>query len=380
MKNKIVIIGGGASGLMLASLLPPKSAIVIESNSYLGAKLLVCGGGRCNITNTKLSPNYYRAKDYFVQYGLDMFDNNYVINYFKERGLEVVIQKDGQYFCKNSAKDLVQILTNEASKQDIKLNTKVLDIDKKDDTFYIQTSNGTIESSCVVVASGGLSFAKLGASDIGYKIASKLGHSIVPTSPALVGLTLQKEQFFFKELSGNSCDVRVSYQDYEFEGALLFAHKGLSGPAILDISLFWDKGSITIDFLPDFDWQWLQNSNKILSNLLPLSKRITKAFLIQFGLDDKIASKYTKKELQILKKLNSYTFAPAGTFGYSKAEATKGGVECSEVDCYTMQSKKCDGLYFLGEVLDVTGIVGGYNLQWAFSSANVCAYALEGRI
>jgi predicted Rossmann fold flavoprotein len=380
MKNKIAIIGGGASGLMLASLLPKNSAIVIESNSYLGAKLLVCGGGKCNITNTKLSTQYYRANSQFIEYALDMFDNNYVINYFKDRGLEVVIEKNGQYFCKNSAKDLVDILKKEASKQQIRLNTKVTKLTKQNDIFTIYTNQGDINASSVVVATGGISFAKLGASDIGYKIASDFGHHIIPTAPALVGLSLQKEQFFFKELSGISCDVVVSYQDYRFEGALLFAHRGISGPAILDISLFWDKGAISIDFLPGFDWSVLQGSNKILSNLLPLAKRITKAFLIQFGLNDKVASKYTTKEVEILKQLNHYSFAPAGTFGYSKAEVTKGGVDCSEIDAYTMQSKKCQGLYFLGEVLDVTGIVGGYNLQWAFSSANVCRYNLTGSI
>jgi len=159
---------------------------------------------------------------------------------------------------------------------------------------------------------------------------------------------------------------------------LLFAHKGLSGPVILDISLFWDKGKIEIDFVPNFDWDSIiMHNKKLLSTLLPIPKRLTKAFLIQFDLKDKIPSKYTPKEWELIKAISSYSFAPAGTFGYSKAEATKGGVDTQEINAYSMQSYKENGLYFIGEVLDVTGIVGGYNFQWAFSSAYVCAKSIK---
>ena len=373
MNDKIVIVGGGASGLMLASLLPPNSAVVIDANKTLASKMLISGGGRCNITNAKLGCEYYRADCDFVEYALSLFDNNLVIKWFEDRGLETVLIKNDQYFCKNSAKDIVSILKNEASKQQIFTDEKVLDIKKYQDSFMVQTNKRELKAKAVVVASGGLSFSKLQASDIGYKIASSFGHRIVPTAPALVGLSLQKEQFFFKELSGISCRARISYEGRVFEDDLLFAHKGLSGPVILDISLFWDRGKIEIDFLPDFDWDGVMHSKKLLSTLLPLPKRLTKAFLIQFDVKDKIPSKYTKKELEKIKTLNSYTFAPAGTFGYSKAEATKGGVDTQEINAYSMQSYKMDGLYFVGEVLDVTGIVGGYNFQWAFSSAYVCA-------
>jgi len=373
MNDKIVIVGGGASGLMLASLLPPNSAVVIDANKTLASKMLISGGGRCNITNAKLGCEYYRADCDFVEYALSLFDNNLVIKWFEDRGLETVLIKNDQYFCKNSAKDIVSILKKEASKQQIFTDEKVLDIKKYQDSFMVQTNKRELKAKAVVVASGGLSFSKLQASDIGYQIASSFGHRIVPTAPALVGLSLQKEQFFFKELSGISCRARISYEGRVFEDDLLFAHKGLSGPVILDISLFWDRGKIEIDFLPDFDWDGVMHSKKLLSTLLPLPKRLTKAFLIQFDVKDKIPSKYTKKELEKIKTLNSYTFAPAGTFGYSKAEATKGGVDTQEINAYSMQSYKMDGLYFVGEVLDVTGIVGGYNFQWAFSSAYVCA-------
>jgi predicted Rossmann fold flavoprotein len=373
MNDKIVIVGGGASGLMLASLLPSGSVIVIDANKTLASKMLISGGGRCNITNAKMGCEYYRADCDFVEYALSLFDNNHVIRWFEDRGLETVVIKNDQYFCKNSAKDIVSILKKEASKQQIFIEEKVLDIKKYQDGFMVFTDKRELKAKAVVVASGGLSFSKLQASDIGYKIASSFGHRIVSTAPALVGLSLQKEQFFFKELSGISCRARISYDGRVFEDDLLFAHKGLSGPVILDISLFWDKGKIEIDFVPNFDWDSIiMHNKKLLSTLLPIPKRLTKAFLIQFDLKDKIPSKYTPKEWELIKAISSYSFAPAGTFGYSKAEATKGGVDTREINPYSMQSYKMDKLYFIGEVLDVTGIVGGYNFQWAFSSAYVC--------
>lgn len=154
---------------------------------------------------------------------------------------------------------------------------------------------------------------------------------------------------------------------------LYFAHKGLSGPAVLDASLYWEKGKIEIDFLPGFSWQIIQNSKKQLSSLLPMPKRLTKAFLNQLDIEDKPAFKMTVEELNVLKTLSHYTFSPAGTFGYTKAEVTKGGVDTSEIDAATMMSKKETGIYFIGEVLDVTGRLGGYNFQWAFSSAYSCS-------
>jgi len=161
---------------------------------------------------------------------------------------------------------------------------------------------------------------------------------------------------------------------------LLFAHKGISGPAVLDASLYWEKGKIEIDFLPHFSWKNIQGSKKNISSLLPMPKRVTKAFLIQLHLEDKPYHTFTEKEKEALQTLSSYSFAPAGTFGYTKAEVTKGGVATTEVDSGTMMSKKEEGLYFIGEVLDVTGRLGGYNFQWAFSSAYTCAKNLSSTL
>jgi len=183
---------------------------------------------------------------------------------------------------------------------------------------------------------------------------------------------VQKEQFFFKELSGASTDVKITIDNTICEGSLLFTHKGLSGPAVLDASLYWEKGKIDINFLPHFSWKATQSSKKQISSLLPIPKRITKAFLVQLGIEDKPYNKITHEEMDKLQLLEHYSFSPAGTFGYSKAEVTKGGVDTSEIDAQTMMSHKVKGLYFIGEVLDVTGRLGGYNFQWAFSSAYMC--------
>ncbi len=373
MNTNIIIIGGGASALMLASLLPKNTATVIESNAHMGAKILVSGGGKCNITNALMGTQYFLGDKVFVQHALKSFNEKALLRWLERQNFMPVLRKNTQYFCKDSAKELLDIFLKESRKQKLLTNEKVLDVSKRDDVFYVKTDKQTVVANAVVVASGGLSFPKLGASAIGYKIAEHFGHSVVKTAPGLVGFTVQKEQFFFKELSGVSTEVEIHIGDEVCSGALLFAHKGISGPAVLDASLYWEKGRVEIDFLPGFSWKILKDSKKQISSLLPMPKRVTKSFLLQFSIEDKMGSKLTSDELALLQSLNHYTFSPAGTFGYSKAEVTKGGVSTDEVDAQTMMSTKVDKLYFVGEVLDVTGRLGGYNFQWAFSSAYVCS-------
>ncbi len=377
MKNEIVIIGGGASALMLASLLPKNSITIIESHTKLGAKILISGGGKCNITNRVMGSEYYVGESKFVQRVLRAFNEKALLKWLGFHNLKPLLRKENQYFCPHSSKELLDIFLKESRSQKVLLHEKVLSVSKKGDLFTVVTDKRKLSATYVVVASGGLSFPKLGASAVGYEVAQSFGHMIRRTSPGLVGFTVQKEQFFFKELSGISTEVEIRVAGKSCNGSLLFAHKGLSGPAVLDASLYWEKGKIEIDFVPNFDWRSIQKSKKQLSSLLPLPKRVTKAFLVQFNLDDKSGVKVTTDELLLLKQLNHYSFAPAGTFGYAKAEVTKGGVSTEDVECSTMMSKKINGLYFTGEVLDVTGHLGGYNFQWAFSSAYVCAKSLE---
>ena len=376
MNHKIIIIGGGASGLMLASLLPKNSAVIIESNPKPGAKILISGGGKCNITNTDMGTEYFLGDESFVREPLERFNEKALLQWLERQNLHPVLRKETQYFCKDSAKELLEIFLKESKKQQLFTDEKVLEVTKREGRFYVKTNKKTHTANAVVVASGGLSFPKLGASGIGYQIAESFGHTIVKTAPALVGFTVQKEQFFFKALSGVSTEVKIHVGDDVCEGALLFAHKGISGPAVLDASLYWEKGKIEIDFLPDFEWKSVKESKKQISSLLPLPKRVSKAFLLQFGLEDKPFYQLTSEELKVVQALSHYSFAPAGTFGYSKAEVTKGGVKTSEVDSDTMMSRLEEGLYFVGEVLDVTGRLGGYNFQWAFASAYSCAKSL----
>ncbi len=379
MNQEVIIIGGGASALMLASLLPEQTVTIIESNTKLGAKILVSGGGKCNITNANMDTKYYLADEDFVSFALKQFDQNALLQWLQRQRLEPVLRKESQYFCEDSAKELVNLFTKASKKQRISLNERVLSVSKRDDIFYVKTDKKSYSATSVVVASGGLSFPQLGASSIGYEIAQDFGHSIVKTAPALVGFTVQKEQFFFKALSGASTKVNISIDEEHCHGDLLFTHKGISGPAVLDASLYWDKGKIEIDFLPDFSWQSIKGSKKKISTLLPMPRRVTKAFLIELCLEDKAYHTLTQKEIEKLQSLSHYSFAPAGTFGYGKAEVTKGGVATSEVDNRTMMSKKEKGLYFIGEVLDVTGRLGGYNFQWAFSSAYSCGKSIKGK-
>jgi predicted Rossmann fold flavoprotein len=377
----IAIIGAGASGLMLSALLENENMILIDNNIKVGSKLLISGGGKCNITNGKVKPNNYLGDQRFIWNIIKRFDQNDLLNWFGARGLKVVTRKNNQYFCENSAKDVVDILKKEINAKNIELETEVKSIEKELDIFKVRTSRGTLKAKNVVVASGGLSFPKIGATSIGYDIAKRFDHTVQTLSAGLVGFTVQPEQFFFKSLSGIAIDVNITIENGDIKkeifGALLFAHKGISGPAVLDASLYWKKGKITIDFLPSLSIDSLKLSKKNISRTLGVPSRVAKRFLEALNIEDKTANKLSSDEWKKLEVLKAYSFAPAGTFGYSKAEVTKGGVSTDEIDASSMMSRKVDGLYFLGEVVDVTGELGGYNFQWAFSSAYVCAKNLN---
>ena len=373
----ILIIGAGASGLMLAALLKRKDILVLDGNAKAGAKVLVSGGGKCNVTNGNISPKNFLGNQRFIKNVIKRFDQNQLIDWLRKHNLNLIVRKNSQYFCEHSAKELVDVFTKEIERGAISLNTMVKEVEVSSDGFEVMTSKGKIKAKRVVIATGGLSFPKLGASDFGYRVAEKFEHKVSTRSAGLVGFTVQPEQFFFKTLSGASIDVKISIHEKTINGALLFAHKGITGPAVLDASLYWEKGKIEINFIPTCNISTLKSSKKNISRVLGLPSRVAKTFLIELKIEDKAAHKLTTDEWGRIETLKSYSFAPAGTFGYSKAEVTKGGVILDDIDASSMMSKKVNNLYFLGEVLDVTGELGGYNFQWAFSSAYVCAKGLE---
>jgi len=374
----ILILGAGASGLMCASFLKGMDVAIIESNPSAGRKIRISGGGRCNLTNENVTASNYLGDYAFIEPVLKRFDQQKVLAFFEKRGVNPKIRAQGQYFCTNSSDEILSVFAKETAGIKKIFNCKIIKAGKKEHLFYTHTDNGIFKSKKLVVATGGLSYESIGASDIGLKIASGFGHNIITPKPALVGFTAQKEQFWFKELSGISFKAAISVAGKRFEDEILFAHKGISGPVVLNASLYWEKGKIKIDFLPEINLKKLfKNSKKQISSLLPLPKRFVKEFLQSIGMEDKNADSISKNEFEKLKILKEYEFSPAGNFGYTKAEATKGGVDTDEIDPQTMQSRKCEGLYFAGEAVNVTGELGGYNFQWAFSSGYVCSEALS---
>jgi len=366
---------------MLASNLDRKkykNICLIDTNSKIGQKIKVSGGAKCNITNEFVSQNNYLGDRDFAKEILNNFSKDDLLKFLNKNGVFPKINPKivkGTYFC-NSSQDVIDmfaLLTTHVKKF---LDTKVLDISYKD-FFTIITNKTSIEAKKVVVASGGLSYTTLGASSIAFDIAKKFNHTVIRIEPALVGFTVQKEQFWFKELSGLSIPVNIFVENKKIEGNLLFAHKGFSGPAVLSASLYWTKGKIKIDFLPNKNLEKLLIGNKNISTALNLPKRFMIEFLKSIELEDKPCSKLTSHELEKLKILKNYEFSPAGNFGFTKAEVTKGGISTDEINHNTFESLNQRDLYFIGECLDLTGELGGFNFQIVFAQAFMCSKNLN---
>ncbi|HEX5329093.1 aminoacetone oxidase family FAD-binding enzyme [Sulfuricurvum sp.] len=374
----VIILGAGASGLMCAAQLRQNSSLsvaLIEGNNRPALKLKASGGGKCNLTNVEVDESHYLGDKNLVKNTLSFFPQKALLDYFKAGGLRPVIRKERYYFCPKSSDEVISILMGKANGCDLLLGHKILSVEGQS-TFVITTDKGKFQTDRVVVATGGASYKELGASDIGLRIAQSYGIKTVPFSPALVGLTLQPREFWMKELSGISFPARIHVAGRSLDEDLLFAHRGISGLVVLSASLYWHRGEIVIDFAPDFDLNTLKNEKKSISTAIPLPKRFMKAFLEAIGLEDKGCNRLNPQEWEKLLSIRNYAMAPSGTFGLTKAEACRGGVACEEINPSSMESTKIDGLYFIGEIVDVTGELGGYNFQWAFSSAVVCASSI----
>ena len=372
----VIILGAGASGMMAAAWLNENSDMsvcVIEGNAAAAAKLKISGGGKCNITNTDVGAGYFLGDESFIDGILRQFSKEDLLEWLEGVGLKPVIRKGRYYFCPESSDEIIGILRNKSSKSRYLFSHKIISVEKLDN-FTVMTNKGKFRARKVIVATGGVSFKTLGATDIGLKIAREFGHEVKEFQPALAGLTLQPDQFWMKELSGISMPVKIEVAGRVLDEDLLFAHRGISGPAVLSASLYWSKGLLSIDFLPNRDIVKLcTGQKKLLSTAMRLPKRFARQFLEAVSLEDKPCNKLDNEEKQQLLQLHDYTFAPSGTFGFTKAEVSRGGVCGAQLGQNSCESTLTEGLYFVGEVVDVTGELGGYNLQWAFSSGVAAA-------
>ena len=378
MEFDVAILGGGAAGLMAAARLNERgglSVCVVEGNAKPGAKIRISGGGKCNITNVSVTEHNYLGDAALVRSVLKRFDDSALLKWVRARGCEPVVRKARYYFCPRSAQELIDILLKSAEGVRFFLGHKIETVRHDDEGFIVTTDKRTLKARNVIVATGGVSYASVGATDIGLKIAESFGIETVPFRPALAGMTLQKEQFWMKALTGISFPVTIHVGEKRLREDMLFAHRGISGPAVLSASLYWEKGMITIDFLDGLSVEGMlkRGGNKKIATAIPLPKRFVTAFLDVLGVADKPCSAVTSEEKVMLKTLNAYTFAPAGTFGFTKAEVSKGGIACGALEPYSCESSGVRGLYFVGEVVDVTGELGGYNFQWAFASGRCAA-------
>ena len=380
IKKDVVIIGAGAAGLMCAieAAKRNRSVLVLEHMEKIGKKIRVSGGGRCNFTNINLrSENYLSANPHFCRSALTRFTPHDFISMVERHGIQYFEKEKGQLFCHGTSGDIVRMLQTECRNAgaEMSLHCRIGDISKPD-RFFISTNLGRIEAEALVIATGGLSYPELGATDMGFRTAKKFGLKVTQLRPALVPLVFNRQDMKkFTEISGVSLNAAVRCRGSHFRGEILFTHRGLSGPAILQVSSYWERGDeITIDLMPGRDACELFLSarrRKIeLSNLLSeyLPRRFSHAWC-QLYAPSKPLCQFTEKELKDRAyQLHHWTVRPESTEGYRKAEITAGGIDTNELSSKTMEAKKMPGLYFAGEVVDVAGQLGGYNLQWAWSS------------
>lgn len=389
----VLILGAGASGLMTAYKAAQRGrrVLVVEKANKVGKKILMSGGGKCNFTNLYVEPeNYISHNPHFVISALSRYTNWDFIGMVCEYGIEYEERKHGQLFTQNGAKEILAMLLAECDKTglvDIKTSCEVKTVNAIEDYgFQVATTLGYFEAESVVIASGGLSIPTLGGSGIGYEIAKQFGHSVYPTRAGLVPFTFSDG---FKEvttrLSGNAVEATLSNELNSFTEALLFTHRGLSGPSSLQLSNYWDVGQrFNINFLPALDVLAFLKAKKVsqpkvllrtlFNEHLPKSVVVELQSLIWAEQAELAIGNISDEKLEhIAGRLENFEVKPSGTEGYRTAEVTLGGVDTTEVSSKTMESKKQKGLYFIGEVLDVTGHLGGFNFQWAWASAHAAS-------
>jgi predicted Rossmann fold flavoprotein len=380
-----LIIGGGAAGLMCAITAGQRGrrALVIEHANRVGKKILMSGGGRCNFTNTGATPdNFLSANPHFCKSALARYTPADFIAMVERHGIAYHEKELGQLFCDESSKQIVRMLLDECAVAGVRVETScsVERVQQVDGGFRLDTTLGALTAPSLVIASGGLSIPSMGATGFGYAIAQQFGHTVLPTRAGLVPLTLSgKHQERLQDLSGVALPVEARCNGTSFRGAMLITHRGISGPAILQISSYWQPGDdLRIDLLPDRDaLAWLREQQaerpaaefkNVLADALPRRFAIR---LCELWLPNKPMRQYRDAELrEIAALLQDWPLIASGTEGYRTAEVTLGGIDTDELSSATMQSRRVPGLYFIGEAVDVTGWLGGYNFQWAWASGH----------
>ena len=387
----VLVIGGGAAGLMCAITAGQrgKRVLVVEHANRVGKKILMSGGGRCNFTNTGTTPgNFLSANPHFCKSALARYTPADFIVMVERHGIAYHEKELGQLFCDESSKQIVKMLLDECAATDaiVHTNCNIERVVHADGGFHLHTLQGVFSAPSLVVACGGLSIPSMGASGYGYDLARQFGHDVLPTRAGLVPLTLSgKHHERLQDLSGVAVPVTASCNGQEFRNFMLITHRGISGPAILQISSYWQPGDdLRLDLLPGVDalvvLQQLQverpaaELKTVLGELLP--KRFAQR-LCEMWLPSKPMRQYNEPELrQVATQLQHWPLVASGTEGYRTAEVTLGGVDTNGLSSTTMQSRHVPGLYFIGEVVDVTGWLGGYNFQWAWASGHAAGNAI----
>ena len=385
-KYDVVIIGAGAAGMMSAIECGKRGrkTLLIDHSKKIGEKIRISGGGRCNFTNLNASPIKYISKNpSFIISALNQYNQEDFIDLVKKYKIKYHEKKLGQLFCDNSSQEIIDMLLNECKLANVvlKIDTKVIEVSYKDKIFITQDNSKTYLSSSLIVATGGLSVPKIGASKFGYDLAKQFNLNVIDTVPALVPLTFNEKILNkCKLLAGVSANAIISIKKTLFEEGMLFTHRGLSGPSILQISSYWKEGeSLNINLCPEKNiFNFLLNKrntspkqsiNSIISSFL--AKRLATIICEENKINGNIGELSNKNIKKLSDSINNWIVEPIGTEGYKTAEVTLGGVDTNELSSKTMMSKKNPGLFFIGEVVDITGHLGGYNFQWAWSSGFV---------
>jgi predicted Rossmann fold flavoprotein len=387
----VVIVGGGAAGLMCAitAARRDRRVLVVEHANRVGKKILMSGGGRCNFTNLGVTPdNFISSNPHFCKSALARYTPADFIAMVDRHAIAYHEKELGQLFCDDSSKQIVRMLLDECAAADVRIETgcRIERVERGEDGFTLDTARGVFVVPALVIASGGLSIPSMGASGFGYDIARQFGHTVLPTRAALVPLTLSgRHQERLVDLAGVALQVEARCNGVHFRNSMLLTHRGISGPAILQISSYWNPGDdLRLNLLPDddaFEWLFAQRAERPAAELRSvLAERIPKRFaqrLCEHWLTSKPMRQYPDAELrEVADLLANWPLVASGTEGYRTAEVTLGGVDTDQLSSTTMQSTRVPGLYFIGEVVDVTGWLGGYNFQWAWASGHACGTAI----